>query len=115
MLIPQFGMGANMRGEVTASPLPDGYAGGLMVDLEAERRQEAAVADFILARARSLAWQAVRHTPCDLVCAEFCLAWIRRAGVWAGRRDMQDLAGELTAILERLEGSLPKLATTKYQ
>lgn len=104
-----------MRGEISASLLPDGYAGGLMVELEEERRQEDLSAEFILARARSLAWQAVRHTPCDLACVEICLAWLRRAGVWAARRDMEELAEELAEILERLDGSLPRLATQAYQ
>ena len=104
-----------MRGDSTAFSLPEGYAGDLMIELEEERRREDAAAEFILARARSLAWQAVRHTPYDHACADICMGWLHRARVWAARRDMEELAGEIAGILERLEYSLPKLATTTQQ
>lgn len=104
-----------MGGEVTASPLPEGYAGALLVELEEERSHEEETARFILARARSLAWQAVRHTPCDLACAGICVSWLRHARIWAARRHMEALSAELAEVLERLEASLPKLASHKYQ
>jgi hypothetical protein len=84
-----------------------------MAELEAERRAEERVAALILNRARSLAWQAVRHTPRGPVRAAMCLAWIRKAGVWAAHREMSALSEELSGILERLEESLPRLATKK--
>lgn len=65
--------------------------------------------DLILNRARSLAWQAVRHTPGDSAGACACLAWLRRAGLWAAGRELTDLSGEISAMLERLEESLPRL------
>lgn len=95
--------------------LPDGYAGGLMIELEEERSAEDALGAFILDRARSLAWQAVRHTPGQSACAAVCLSWIRRARLWAARRDLEELSEELSAMLERLEESLPRLQTGKYQ
>lgn len=98
-----------------SSVLPDGYAGGLMVELEEERRVENALGEFILNRARSLAWQAVRHTPGDSACAGACLVWIHQARLWAARRDLEELAGELGGILCRLQESLPRLNTLKYQ
>lgn len=98
-----------------AWPLPEGYAGGLMVELEDELRREAALAAFILQRARSLAWQAVRHSPAHSPCASSCLNWIRQARLWAARRDMERLSAELDEILSSLDRNLPRIWGTYPQ
>lgn len=98
-----------MLSETHEYPLPVGYAGGLMVELAEERQEEDAAAAFIMQRARSLAWQAVRHTPGGGQCAAVCLAWLRQARLWAARRDLDAMSAQLCAMLERLEECLPLL------
>lgn len=80
-----------------------------MVELAEERLAEDAATAFILERARSLAWQAVRHTPGRGECAGMCLAWLRLARTWAARRELDVLSAELATVLDRLEESLPLL------
>lgn len=98
-----------MFSETHESPLPAGYAGDLMVEIADERYEEDAAAALIMERARSLAWQAVRHTPGRGQCAAVCLAWLRQARLWAARRDLEAMSAELSAMLERLEQCLPLL------
>lgn len=87
-----------------------GYAGGLLVELEEMKREEEAECAFILARARSLAWQAVRHTPGLGACPEICRAWIARAALWARRRALSELADEMDQLVTGLDQALPLLS-----
>ncbi|MCL1889003.1 MAG: hypothetical protein FWF99_00670 [Desulfovibrionaceae bacterium] len=71
---------------------------------------------LVLRRARSLAWQAARHTPLFPVRAAMCRAWIRQAGVWAEGRAacsaspiFRELAQNLAQLEQCLDGGLPLL------
>lgn len=91
------------------STLSEGYAGGLLVELEEMKREEQAECAFILDRARSLAWQAVRHTPGFGACPKICRAWILRAALWARHRALYELADEMEQLAKGLEQALPLL------
>lgn len=104
-----------MQNEANVAVLPEGYAGGLLVEIEEERREEESIAEFIAYRARSLAWQAVRNTPFSCTCADTCLNWLRQAHLWASRRCLESLEEELAEIIRRLEESLPVLRVGKYK
>ncbi len=93
----------------TSQPVPEGYSGALLAELAEIERQEKAQCDFILERARCLAWQAVRNTPADLGCAAICLNWIKQARAWAQRRQHDALADTLDELQTCLQEGLPQL------
>lgn len=94
-------------------PLPEGYAGDLLVEMEEAAREEEETCKFMLARARTLAWEAVRSTPGKPECAGICKKWLERAALWARRRELEELSATLEHLLRSLDESLPLLSCTK--
>ncbi|MDR2051679.1 MAG: hypothetical protein LBQ63_07920 [Deltaproteobacteria bacterium] len=89
---------------------PEGYNGNIAAEAGKMRPGEQNTDSFVLRRARSLVWQAVRHAPHESARVDICRNWLCRARLWAERRRKRELAPALAGLEEILREGLALLA-----